>query len=147
MRRAARTDRNHRPLFDFAREFGAYVCETHQLGQGKPDGFVYAPRKHSWFAVEIKTEDGELTPDQVRVHALAPVKIWRTEGDVLETLGLKARQHRPKVETFVEDGYRRCAFDGCRKIIPDDADEGRKYCRAVCNDRARRQRAAESAKG
>ena len=53
MRRAARTDANHRELFDLARALGAFVLETHQLGHGAPDGFVWS-RGTSWFAVEIK---------------------------------------------------------------------------------------------
>ncbi len=95
MRRAARTDSNHRPLFDLAKSLGGGVIETHQLGDGKPDGFVYAPRRRQWFAVEIKTEEGGLTPDQVRVHALVPVEIWRRDEDVLKTLGITNRTIRP----------------------------------------------------
>lgn len=87
MRRAARTDSNHRPLFDLAILLGAGVIETHQLGDGKPDGFVYAPRSDRWYAVEIKAKGGKLTPLQVIRHSRLPINIWRTPADVLSTLG------------------------------------------------------------
>jgi hypothetical protein len=60
MRRAARTDANHREFFDLARAEGDYVIETHQLGNGAPDGFVFSRKRASWFPVEIKTEKGKL---------------------------------------------------------------------------------------
>lgn len=47
-----------------------------------------------------------------------------------------------RVATFVVDGYRRCAFDGCRKVLPDEAHEARKYCNARCNNLAYQQRVA-----
>lgn len=144
MRRAARTDSNHRPLFDLAIALGAYVTETHQIGKGEPDGFVFAPRKHAWYAVEVKAEGGTLTPDQVRVHAVVPVHIWRTESDVLDTLGLRPRKHRATAPlAVVVDGYRRCALETCGKILPDDASDNLRYCKPLCSDRARRLRTAE----
>lgn len=148
MRRAARTDSNHRPLFDLAIALGAKVAETYQLGKGIPDGWVYAPRRGlHWYAVEIKTEDGTLTPDQEMFHACGPVEIWRTEADVLLTLGITRRKHRTsrKVRAsappqVVVDGYRRCALETCGKILPDDASDNQRYCKPLCSDRARRQR-------
>lgn len=88
MRRAARTDGNHRDLFDLARDLSAVVIETHQLGDGKPDGFVYV-HNQGWRAVEIKHGKGKLTPDQQKLHARAPVEIWRTRADVYATLGIR----------------------------------------------------------
>lgn len=87
MRRAARTDSDHRLLFDLAKRLGAGVIETYMVGGGCPDGFVWAPNPGRWFAVEIKADDGELTPDQREVHALVPIEIWRTHRDVMATLG------------------------------------------------------------
>jgi hypothetical protein len=52
MRRAARTDTNHRELFDLAENMGGFVLETHQLGNdGAPDGFVWSVHT-GWLAVE-----------------------------------------------------------------------------------------------
>lgn len=85
MRRASRTDANHRELLDAARKLGAFVVETHQVGHGCPDAFVFAPRT-GWFAVEVKTRTGKLRPSQVLLHALAPVTVWRCLNDVLSTL-------------------------------------------------------------
>jgi hypothetical protein len=87
MRRAARTDANHRELFALARALRAFVLPTHQLGQGAPDGFVWR-RDTGWFAVEIKTRIGKLRPAQIRLHACAPVTVWRTTGDVLASFGV-----------------------------------------------------------
>ena len=87
MRRATRTDANHRELFDLARALGAFVLETHQLGQGAPDGFVWSAGTN-WFAVEIKHGTGKLRPAQIRLHERAPVTVWRTTGDVLASFGV-----------------------------------------------------------
>lgn len=144
MRRAARTDRNHRPLFDLAWALGGDVTETHQLGDGKPDGFVYAPRKGRWFAVEVKTDEGTLTPDQEKYHARVPVEIWRTEADVLRTLGITPRRHRSKVPApIVVDDYQRCALSTCGKILREDRTENQRYCNGTCSNRARRLRTME----
>lgn len=87
MRRAARTDGNHRELFDLARSLGAYVIETHQLGRGNPDGFAWS-RSTGWMAVEIKSEKGKLREAQIRLQQSVPVVVWRTQADVCASFGV-----------------------------------------------------------
>ena len=82
MRRDARTDGNHRELLDLARRLGGFVIDTSQLGEGKPDAFVWCRVK--WLAVEIKSARGHLTTAQRTLHAMVPIAIWRTREDVLQ---------------------------------------------------------------
>jgi hypothetical protein len=87
MRRAARTDANHRELFDLAETLAGFVLETHQLGNGAPDGFVFSS-KTGCFAVEIKTATGKLRPAQIRLQARVPVVVWRKPADVCTSSGV-----------------------------------------------------------
>ena len=86
MRRAARTDGNHRELLDLARRLGGFIVDCRSLGQGNPDAFVFV-RTH-WRAGEIKTMRGTLTRQQKALHAQAPITIWRTRADVLAAFGV-----------------------------------------------------------
>lgn len=91
MRRASRVDGNHRELFDAARQLGAFVIETHMVGKGCPDGFVWAKRT-GWLAVEVKVAKGKLEPSQVDLHACCDVTIWRCYDDVLNSLAFRKRR-------------------------------------------------------
>lgn len=86
MRRAARTDGNHRELLDLARRLGGFVIDSSPLGKGAPDAFVFI--RTQWRAVEIKVLRGTLTTAQRTLHAMAPVLIWRTQNDVLDAFGV-----------------------------------------------------------
>jgi hypothetical protein len=85
MRRAARTDTNHRELLDLARQLGGYVVDTKSVGKGCPDAFVFI--RTQWRAVEIKREKGTLTTAQQTLHAMAPILIWRSRSDVCDAFG------------------------------------------------------------
>lgn len=87
MRKLARIDANHRQLLDLAQDLGGYVLDTHQLGAGAPDAMIWS-RDKGWQAVEIKGARGHLTQDQVALHAVVPVRIWRSEQDVLAHFGI-----------------------------------------------------------
>jgi hypothetical protein len=88
MRRASRhKDTNHDALVALARALGAFVIETHTVGGGCPDLFVWR-RDTQWFPVEVKYGRGTLRPAQIRLHACAPVTVWRTTGDVLASFGV-----------------------------------------------------------
>jgi len=63
------------------------VIETHQLGRGVPDGFVWS-RTTGWFPVEIKTEKGKLREAQIRLQKRVPVVVWRTAADVCASFGV-----------------------------------------------------------
>ncbi len=76
MRRAARIDRNQPVIIRALRDIGASVEPLHRVGGGVPDLLVgYAGRT---FLMEVKTEDGTLTPDQVRFH-----QSWRGQKAIV----------------------------------------------------------------
>jgi hypothetical protein len=87
MRRAARTDGNHRELLDLARRLGGFVIDCRSLGCGAPDAFV-AIKGQRWIAVEIKTPRGKLTAAQQTLHVQAPIVIWRAREDVYAAFGV-----------------------------------------------------------
>jgi hypothetical protein len=69
------------------------VLETHQLGNGAPDGFVWSVHT-GWFAVEIKSAKGKLLPSQVRLQMCVPVVVWRTRADVCASFGVAGYSRR-----------------------------------------------------
>jgi hypothetical protein len=87
VRQAARTDANHRELFDLAIALGGVVVDTHQVGGGCPDGFVWS-RTTGWFPVEIKSEKGKLRASQMHLHQSVPVVVWRKRADVFASFGV-----------------------------------------------------------
>jgi hypothetical protein len=81
-----RVDLNQVSLVQYARRMGANVEHLHTIGRGCPDLLVaYRGR---WLVVEVKADNGRLTPDEARWHAAfsAPVQVWRTVADVVRTL-------------------------------------------------------------
>jgi hypothetical protein len=88
VRRAARRDANEPQLVVLARQLGAYLYCTDDPGDWLC-GF-----RGAWIVVEIKSEDGEPTPAQIRFSREArerrlPYWTWRTEDDVLRDLGAR----------------------------------------------------------
>ena len=80
MRRAARTDANHRAIKRALEQCGWYVIDTHTL-----PGFVDLVAKHAAWGlklIEVKTAKGTLTPAQenLRSHGW-PVVILRSVED------------------------------------------------------------------
>jgi hypothetical protein len=63
-RRAARIDSNQPDIVKGLRKFGAGVTSMAPLGGGVSDLLVSFRQR--WYVMEVKTEDGDLTPDQVR---------------------------------------------------------------------------------
>lgn len=63
VRRAARVDANQPAIVKAMRKIGAVVTPMHTLGQGVPDLLV--SYRQRWHVIEVKTERGELTPDQL----------------------------------------------------------------------------------
>lgn len=84
-----RRDANHHDLFGLAKQLGAFVVDTSQLGRGSPDGFVHYGRL-GWFPVEIKAPGGKLRPAQKELRARVPVVNWQSREDVYRTLGFIA---------------------------------------------------------
>lgn len=78
MRRAARTDANHREVVEALRAAGAAVTDTSAVGGGFPD--LVATFRNAVYLVEVK--DGEkspsrrkLTPEQEAWHAQQRAKV------------------------------------------------------------------------
>jgi hypothetical protein len=66
MRRAAKVDSNQAEMVEFFRKCGASVQILSQVGAGFPDVLIgYGGRN---YLVELKSEIGKLTPDQVKWH-------------------------------------------------------------------------------
>lgn len=64
MRRAAKTDTNQTAIVNGLRKMGAGVTSMAPLGRGVSDLLVSFRQR--WYVMEVKSEDGELNPDQVR---------------------------------------------------------------------------------
>ena len=62
-RRAARIDANQPDIVKGLRAFGASVTSMASLGDGVPDLLIGFRQR--WYVMEVKAEDGELTPDQI----------------------------------------------------------------------------------
>mgnify|MGYP001278444731 CR=1 FL=1 len=88
MRYAARADRNQQEIINALRKAGATVRSIHRLGQGLPDLLVGKSGKN--YLIEIKTEDGELTPDEIEFmdNWDGQAAIVRTATDALRVIGV-----------------------------------------------------------
>ena len=93
MRRAAKTDDNHKEILDAFRKFGCSVFSLHQVGQGFPDAII--AKYHRNILVEIK--DGKkplskrkLTDDQIDFHKdwQGPIAIVKSLDDVVNVMKL-----------------------------------------------------------
>ena len=78
MRRAARTDANHREIVEALRAAGASVTDTSAVGDGFPD--LVVSYRNVWHLAEVK--DGQkspsrrkLTPEQEIWHAQQRAKV------------------------------------------------------------------------
>lgn len=91
IRRAARVDLNQKEIVHELRKRGRDVYDLSRFGQGFPDLMVVNPSIKKMFLVEVKGEEGRLTPRQERFLAewrgpdIAIVKtieeaIWATQN-------------------------------------------------------------------
>ena len=83
MRRAARTDAAHAAIRKALRKRGYIVADTHCLGNGYPD--LHVSRDGLAVLVEVKSLDGELSPDELVFHRQweGPLVIAFSVRDVL----------------------------------------------------------------
>lgn len=94
MRRTSRhKDANHDAIVKLARQLGGFVIETHTVGNGAPDFFVfirgvrpYLPS--GWMAVEVKSGKGKLRAKQEAKGSQVPIAVWRSESDVYAAFGV-----------------------------------------------------------
>lgn len=84
---AGRTDANHTAIVRALRDVGASVQSLASVGNGCVDLLV-GWRNGTWI-MEIKTEDGTLTPAEQRWHAnwRGPVYIVRSPDEALQVIG------------------------------------------------------------
>lgn len=89
MRHAAKRDANESQLVEVARKLGALIIQSPPL-----DFLVFHSGR--WVPTEVKNPDGRnrLTDWQVKFLGYckerdAPVYVWRTEADVLDSLNAK----------------------------------------------------------
>ena len=87
MRRACKVDGNHSEIVEALRSIGASVQDLSREGKGCPDILVgYEGQNH---IIEIKTDSGKLTTDQVGWHSKwkGAVYIAHSIGEALKILG------------------------------------------------------------
>lgn len=82
MRKRPRTDFNQAAIVAALRAIGCEVFITSAVGGGVPDLFVYGLRE-GYRAIEVKTDKGKLTADQVSVFGRAPVCVVRSVAEAL----------------------------------------------------------------
>lgn len=88
MRRAAKVDANQSVIVADLREVGASVTITSHVGEGFPDAVVGFRGIN--YLMEFKTEDGDLTADQVEWHGAwrGSVHIVRNSEEAFRVIGL-----------------------------------------------------------
>ncbi|MFH1027257.1 MAG: hypothetical protein V1791_04570 [Pseudomonadota bacterium] len=86
-RLAARVDRNQPEIVDALRKAGYSVLHLHRLGHGVPDLLVGWGDDFS-ILVEIKSEEGELTPDEERFISewRGPIVVVHSVGEALDAI-------------------------------------------------------------
>jgi len=78
-RRAAKVDRNQSQIVAALRDIGASVEPIHALGGGVPDLLVGF--RGRTLLMEVKTDDGRLTPQQVKFH-----QSWRGQTAIVRSI-------------------------------------------------------------
>ena len=78
-----RSDDNQQTIIDAAEQAFCSVLKLSQVGGGCPDLLLGRKWKHGPqnILVEVKAEDGELTPDQVRFH-----REWRGQKAIIRSV-------------------------------------------------------------
>lgn len=95
MRVASKIDLNQPRIVQSLRHMGFHVWHTYEVGFGGPDvvvtGWNNRTERVEALLVEIKAEEGRLTPDEVRWHKEypegGPLIVARSEEDVLRWFG------------------------------------------------------------
>lgn len=94
MRRAAKKDANHNEIAQALRDVGYLVAETHQIGQGFPDLVCAGVHRRTGYRgtwlIEIKSDDGTLTPDEIKFHEQWAdyVYVIRTKDEAYRLVGV-----------------------------------------------------------
>jgi len=82
-----KVDANQKEIVDGLRQVGASVVSLADVGKGTPDILVGFRQKS--YLLEIKTDDGKLTPDQRLFHATwnGHIAIVRNLDEALRVIG------------------------------------------------------------
>ena len=83
MRRSARVDANQSEIIRAAEQLGCTVQPLYQVGGGCPDLLLGHASKRGRvnLLIEIKTDAGKLTPEQIRFH-----REWRGQVAVIRSV-------------------------------------------------------------
>jgi hypothetical protein len=95
MRFASRVDGKHGEIRDGLRKCGVVVHDGARWGKGAPDLLAWT-RHTGWVPLEVKTRRDDykakkvkgLTPDQVTLHAQAPIAVVESLNEALAIFGL-----------------------------------------------------------
>jgi hypothetical protein len=92
VRKIAKRDANHPEIVTALEQAMCSVVELHQLGDGVPDLLV-GNHLVGNVLMEIKTDDGELSPAQVTFHRewRGPIVTVRNVDEALAAVGLGSR--------------------------------------------------------
>lgn len=87
MHRTHRTDGNHTEIMKALRRVSCHVTPLSSTVPGVPD--ILVSRAGKWFVLEIKSGNGELSPDQEGFinQARAPVQVVRSVDEALRAVG------------------------------------------------------------
>ena len=89
--RHPKTDANQPDIIRDLRKCGLIVHDVSSLGGDCLDLFVGDPQSYQWIQIEVKTDEGKLTPRErayIAVHLpKVPILIARAAEDVLKVLG------------------------------------------------------------
>ena len=102
MRRKAKTDNNQARIVEALRNIGVTVKSLHAVGQGCPD-LLCAVAGHN-FLIEVKSEKGKLTPDQVEFHQgwNSVIHIIRTANDAV-LVALQYKRFKQELEKIIKE--------------------------------------------
>jgi hypothetical protein len=68
----SRTDANHTEIAGYLRQLRAQFVDTHHAGKGFPDFIMRQRRTGRLVGLEVKTEDGKLSPAQIKFREEYP---------------------------------------------------------------------------
>lgn len=90
--RAAKVDAKHGEIRDGLRAAGVVVLDGARWANGAPDLLCWT-RHTGWVPIEVKTRKSSkrlkpLTPEQVKLHAQAPIAVVETIDGALALFGI-----------------------------------------------------------
>lgn len=86
----AKVDGNQAEIRDGLRAGGAFVIDTHSLGNGFPDLVAWTPQA-GWQLLEVKMPRGHFTEAECKLHEACPgpIRVVRTVERALQVMGME----------------------------------------------------------